>query len=285
MAPSRVAGQFFMSLSFQAFMDESRTNDPNPDMCEFVLGGHIATAETWANFVKDWEDLLRFGTKAKNGCYHFKMREMAMNSERMERVPLFYNVIEKHDLMSISCRMNIGDFDRAQNRALRLGLPWHINVNFGPWANEYFFLWHILIDGFHANREKAEKRIPLDEQVDFIFDEKSEEALLPPWNEYVANRPAEVREFFGAKPLFANDQKFLALQAADLWAWWVRKWYEEDANDVPDKMRNFDFGKWQGKKRPSLAITVNEDAIFEKFQQLMFEALPTATRRDFYGPA
>lgn len=59
-----------MALSFQAFIDDSTTPGG-----EFVLAGHIAPAEAWAKFAKEWEELLPFGTLAENGKYHFKMSE------------------------------------------------------------------------------------------------------------------------------------------------------------------------------------------------------------------
>ena len=44
--------------------------------------------------------MLRAGTLAKAGKYHFKMNEMAVNEERMERVPGFYWIIEDDVLLA-----------------------------------------------------------------------------------------------------------------------------------------------------------------------------------------
>ena len=84
---------------------------------EFVLAGHIATPEMWAQFSKAWEELLPFGTRAKNGKLHFKMSEMGLSPERLSRVPAFYRVIEDHVLLSMSARMNLEDYERALERA------------------------------------------------------------------------------------------------------------------------------------------------------------------------
>jgi hypothetical protein len=86
-----------MALEFQAFVDGSAT--PNGD---FVLAGHIATAEAWAHFAKEWEELLPFGTLAKNGKYHFKMSEMARSEGGIERTGPFYRLIEKYAVVSIA---------------------------------------------------------------------------------------------------------------------------------------------------------------------------------------
>ena len=56
-------------------------------------------------------------------------------------------------------------------------------------------------------------------------------------------------------------------ESADLWAWWVRTWYEWDASDFPDKLRDFDFGTWKGKKRTNIVISLDEDRIFEAVQK------------------
>ena len=82
----------------QAFIDESVSTKGM-----FVLAGHIATAEAWACFAKDWEELLPYAVRDKNGEFNFKMRDMALSPDRMSRVPAFYKVIEKYALLSVSC--------------------------------------------------------------------------------------------------------------------------------------------------------------------------------------
>ena len=79
MAPARAVRRLLMALEFQAFVDGSARR-PDGD---FILGGHIATAETWANFSKEWEELLPLAPLAKNGKRHFKMSEMAATKDGM----------------------------------------------------------------------------------------------------------------------------------------------------------------------------------------------------------
>lgn len=45
-------------MVLQAFVDESFSNE------EFILGGHIATAESWALLSKEWEQLFLKGIPA-----------------------------------------------------------------------------------------------------------------------------------------------------------------------------------------------------------------------------
>jgi hypothetical protein len=71
-------------VALQAFIDDSTDEGGT-----FVLAGHIASAEVWSNFAKEWEEMLPFGIRGKDGKFYFKMNEMAAVAERMERVGAF----------------------------------------------------------------------------------------------------------------------------------------------------------------------------------------------------
>jgi hypothetical protein len=134
LAPDSAVRRLLMALNFQAFVDDSKT----PPNGEFVLAGYIATAETWAHFSKEWEAALPFGTKTKNGKDHFKMSEMARSERTMERVRMFYNVIENYPLLPISCRVNLVEFALAQERMRILLREWRMEMDFLHWTNPYF---------------------------------------------------------------------------------------------------------------------------------------------------
>jgi hypothetical protein len=258
MIPGLAVRQLIMALDYQVFIDDSHSRE------EFVLAGHIATVETWAQFAQDWEELLPMGTRTKTGKYHFKMTEMAQSPGGRAR--------------SVSFRMNCDDFRRAHDRFERLAIQFGWSIDFGAWKQPFVFAYHALVDNFYRRRQEFQNKIPLDSRVDFIFDKQSEEKLLAPWPVHIAARPEEEQKYYGEKPRFEDDQEFLALQAADLWAWWVREWYEEDANHIPDKMRDFDFGAWRGKPRAILAMEANEDQMLDMIQQISFEHLRDARR-------
>lgn len=259
-----------MALNFQAFIDES----VSPNDGDFILGGCIAPAEKWAEFSREWEALLPYGTRAKNGNFHFKMSEMASNAQRMARVPLFSDVIDKYIHDFISCRMNLADFAQAQERFESFARVMNWSVDFGPFLNPYYFTFWILLKAFHKDREKFASHIPVDEKVDFYFDNRSEKKpLLEAWDGFLPKLDDVMRARYGATPRFEDDQEFLALQAADFWAWWVREWYEEDAAELPDKMLKFDFGTWIGKDRRFITIYLTEDFIFEEMQSMAVDSL------------
>jgi len=256
-----------MVLNSQAFMDESHSGD------EFILGGYIQTAEVWALFARDWEGMLPVGTVAKNGKRHFKMSEMAYFG-KMNEVKQFYSIIEKHNLIPISCRLNMEDFHSAKNKMDDLSSRMGWKPNYGIWENKYFLTFRMMLNEFHLRKEVFESVIPLEEKIDFYFDNFSESVpILAALDEIRERMPEEIEKHFGANPRFENDQDFLGLQAADLWTWWVRRWYEEDCSPVPDKLNNFDFGTWRGKKRKYIWMSMTEDGIFEQLKMLAVENL------------
>jgi hypothetical protein len=79
---------------------------------------------------------------------------------------------------------------------------------------------------FHnRNAELIRHLLPDGERIDFYFDTRSEKsAITKGWEAFVSRRPDAFRQFCGATPRFEDDKDFLPLQAADFWAWWIRKW-------------------------------------------------------------
>lgn len=246
-------------MVLQAFIDDSYDQNGT-----FVLGGHIASAEAWAALSRNWAELLPYGTLNKYGRHHFKMHEMAENPERMERVQAFFRVIERHVLVSLSCKINLAELVRAKNRIF---VP-NLRIDWGFLDNPYMVTFRCLLEMFHKNREKIRKVIPPDENIDFVFDRQSEAgAIHAAWNSYVDNRDEEVRHRFGGMPRFEDDEEFLPLQAADFWSWWVRKWWNEGK---PEKMETCDFGGWrEQRKYPRVAISYDEDQLVDTIRSLM----------------
>jgi hypothetical protein len=259
-----------MLMVFQAFMDESITANAT-----FVLGGYIADTSTWAKFAKDWGEILPLAVRDKRGRLRFKMSEMAASPERMANVPAFYRVIERHDLFSLSCRIDISELMRAR---ARISVD-NLSIDWGYTNNPYSMAFRCLMDMFHNNRAMLDSIVPNEEKIDFIFDKRAEKkAIDGVWEEYLTERPAESKKYYGANPRFEDDNEFLALQAADLWAWWVREWYEAG---TPEKMETCDFGTWKATKQPKgMAISFTEDQLAEFFVSYISERIEA--RRPIY---
>jgi len=255
LAPRMAVGRLLMVT--QAFMDESMGDDSGV----FVLGGHIASAETWVRFTQEWEELLpRFGVLSGDNRYHFKMSEMTCPG-RIDNVLPFYRAIERHNLLPISFKLNVRDLRRAQAR-VSIGGTF---IDWGYVDNHYSFSMRSLMDLFHSNKGELQRQLSLEEPIDFIFDERAEKkAILAGWDMYLANKPEDIRKCYGSHPRFEHDHKFLPLQAADFWAWWVREWYEQAA---PERIVQRDFGVWPNIKPTQAAIigSMSEDQIAENF--------------------
>jgi hypothetical protein len=82
------------------------------------------------------------------------------------------------------------------------------------------------MDLFHQARfdERTARIIPINKKVDFYFDKNTaSKSIHLAWTDYIENRSPEIKEMYGNEPRFEDDEDFLPLQAADFWAWWVRK--------------------------------------------------------------
>lgn len=255
----KVAGRLFVVL--QAYIDDSYNAGG-----VFVLAGYIASAEGWANFSREWEEMLPHGTLNKHNRYHFKMAEMALNEERMARVPGFYRIIENHVLGFVSCKIDISELRGIRSRVQVPGLE----IDWAMFGNPYFVAFRCLLDMFHLQRSRMTEVIPSEERIDFYFDNQAEKnAVVAMWDSYIKERPEETRLYYGATPRFEDDEEFLPLQAADLWAWCVRKWYTEG---TPEKILKCEFGKFQAKpprKLLRIAISFNQDELVETMKRVL----------------
>ncbi len=253
-------------MPLQAYIDESCDKDGI-----FVLAGCISDAESWAAFAKEWEEALpKYGVLNKHNRYHFKMSQMAWNEERMSRVPVFLQIIEKHVLGFISAKIDVTELKRALSR---IRIP-NVHINWDALSNPYHVTLRCLLDMFHLERDQMADAIPLDEQVDFIFDYRDEKkTILSIWDEYIKARPDEVKKYYGAAPRFEDDEKFLPLQSADLWAWWVRKWYKEE---TPEKIKAVDFSEFNihaTRKHLKIEITFDEDQLVKVIKRTLREQI------------
>jgi len=185
------------------------------------------------------------------------MNEMA---RRMDDVPIFYNVIQKHAAFAVSLTMNGADFERAKSRI------WSDNTKivWGPYENMKNILINIFIKTFYEycwHDEKVRDWLGMDGKIDLYFDSD----ISPDWMldelKGVTNAvPEYARHFIGDQPRFVDDEEFLPMQAADFWAWWCRKGIEDGNMDA---IGQGNFGAWSAKKVPGFRLSLNEDRMTE----------------------
>lgn len=107
-------------MVLQAFIDESFA-----ERGTFVLDGHVASAESWANFAREWYEMLPFAPRNKEGKFQFKIAEMAVNPDRVNRIPGFLRIIENDTILSLAAVIDWKDIARAK---ARVQVP-NVNIN------------------------------------------------------------------------------------------------------------------------------------------------------------
>lgn len=195
----------------------------------------------------------------------------------MEHVQHFYRCMEIHLPIFVSSHFNAKAFERAKRRIYVVGAIsiWDINL--------YFVAFRCLMDKFHLEFEEFSKHVPpeetriiLNEPIDFYFDETSDKVHIQKiWGEYMEARPPEIRKRYGSQPRFADDRLFPPLQAADLWAWWVRKWI---ADGHPEYIFDPEFGTFkkseQNRPRLTIDISFEEDDFIPTLKRMAEEQSP-----------
>jgi hypothetical protein len=251
-----------LAVSLVAYIDDSR----DPHGGTLVLGGHVATVENWAKLSAEWAPMLpRFATLNKQGHYEFKMSEMMRTPERIANIQPFYRLIEKYVLASISVCITARDVAMA---IARTQVP-KCKIDWTHFRNPHMFAYRALMDMFHARRAEFTPNVFGNEIVDFIFDEQSESRMIhAAWDRYMESRDSNAGPLFGQMPVFRSSEKYMPLQAADMWAGWVRI-CENRGNR--QGINPPDFGSWKGKEGSRFAYhgVWNEDQITHDLKSLV----------------
>jgi hypothetical protein len=238
-------------MVFQAYIDDSADRNVQ------VLAGYIAPFEAWMAFTEEWN------TQLKNfGMQSFKMRRMAQTKEGLERAEIFYRIIERYVTVAISCTVDKHDLVKVIREVPR---PAKI-VDIDKLENAYY----PAFNGIFTCLPYYQEHMGINEPIDFIFDDQSEKAnLVKAWDLLKAKADPSVRRFMGASPRFEKDEDFLPLQAADLYAWWVRRWEAEGLYDVPNNNPQF---SWERRKKMVCAeIRYREDELREELEEILSE--------------
>lgn len=245
-------------MVLQAYIDGSGSSqDP-----ALVLAGYIAPVEKWAAFAAEWHRILNMPLPIK----YFKMNEANTlrgqfngfsESRRDERVRLFYEAIENNVTACVWCVVPFADFNRA-----RTVFP--VRVRLQPYHVAFMSINGLLTENRH--------KLGLDDKIDFIFDEEviHKTALLSSWDWVIEHLSEDQRARVGKTPIFRDDEDVLPLQAADLAAWWLRRWWEENTIG-----RAAPTPPWAEKREiPSLGKKIDETTLREIFQAAVANVRP-----------
>lgn len=204
--------------TWQAFVDESA------DDRFLVLGGLIATADQWAAFSKDWQDLLPLASLDKAGNRNFKMNRMAAFEDRMAKVLPFWRTIERHVPVALNLEIDLSEFKKASS-ALKLFDESKGCIIPPPQfvKNPFVFAILLLINLLQARHVLGDFGDMFgDLPILFYFDERSDRQWVLDAYEIMRTK-VDAPVHISPTPRFANDEDFLPLQGADLWAYWARE--------------------------------------------------------------
>jgi hypothetical protein len=202
-------------MVLQAYIDDSGTQGKEPF---FSLGGFISTSGKWAEFADVWKAEL----DRKPSISHFSMRSAFSpdldgpfkgweQPEIEKKVTEFVKIIKTYAQMRVSCSLRRDDYKQTIKKGW---FPSRID-------HPYFVCFWRLIIATVTYAHRSRWNAPLD----FIFDEQgamgSETVKWYPYIKKVAPEPH--KPYFGSPPIFRDDKIFLPLQAADLYAWSIRR--------------------------------------------------------------
>jgi Protein of unknown function (DUF3800) len=212
----------------QAAIDDSGSE---PQSRIFVLAGFVSTPEGWANFAPEWQAVLDESPKLA----YFKMTEAANlggqfsrargwdESKRDDRVMALCDVIKRHSTLRIQAAVRNDHFEKyiksipAPERTLMIDSPYAL-----------VFTQIVLAMATYGDR------VGVADACEFIFDRQHgfDSLALTAWSNAKALAKASNRsdlgKFIGPEPKFADDKTFLPLQAADLYAWHLRRHYDRN---------------------------------------------------------
>ena len=200
----------------KAYIDDSMS-----DCKVLVFGGLISTTEEWEALSLEWQQYLE-----DEQIHVVKMKRLAHKHAKR-----LYPTIRDHAKAGICFVVPIAPLKKAADRYELTGKIV---------ANPYFWAFKGVINCLAQNQREW----GLTEPVDFVFDNRPEEEdFLDGWEVHRDTLPDEVRSIMGRRPVFADDEKVLPLQAADMWAWWCRKTWLKNDSTIPVDSYPIPWGK------------------------------------------
>lgn len=202
-------------MPVQAFVDDSGGKGHSRN---FVLAGLVSDSERWALFAQEWRACLDQSPRIDI----FKMREAASCTgefhgftaeQRDARLRTLAQIINRYVEFAIWTMIDLEAHAQTWTK-----LP-------KPKSEVYFWPFHTLIMGicfdlWEECRWRERFEIFFDEQL--IFGERARR-WYPLVKEIVRLKHPEEYELLPDDPEFRKDEEFLPIQAADLWAWCLRK--------------------------------------------------------------
>jgi len=246
----RAEGANRLLMTYQIFLDDSGDDQV------FVLAGYVSTVDRWAALSEQWENALH-GSSRYRELKRFKMKEM---TAQLERVEGFYRIIEQHVTAAVSYEIEVPvlvEVVRNFNWPAYFG-------NREILENPYFMAFRSMIRGLAYHHEK----LSIEPPVDFYCDDQTEKKrIYEVWDTVKWNLTPGGQAFIRGDPRFEKDEDFKPLQAADLYAWWVRKWRREPIRRTQGEAP-YHF-PWEIKRKiPTLKLIDDKAHLIRNFENM-----------------
>ncbi len=211
-------------MVLNAFLDDSGSGHAPV----FVLAGFVATVNRWERFTTAWDAQVLHGDPRID---YFKMREAHAldgqfarfgSRQRDARVTTCLSIIQEVALTPVRVVIPHAAYREVFYRKVSKNLD-----------NPYFIAFYNVLGNVLLGLEDT----PDIETVDFVFDEPGTEhgeesgeeykVLVEGFDAFLRNAPRHVTRLLAGRPSHKNDKGLSPLQAADLYAWQVRRFYDE----------------------------------------------------------
>lgn len=269
-------------MPIQAFVDDSGGKGHSR---HFVLVGLIGHAESWAEFSDEWSSWLRqapaitiFKMKDAAGCSG-QFRGMT-EKQRGDKLRMLARIINRHAKIVTHSMI---DLDAHADTWAHQPKP-HCEPYFWPYQNTIMAICHTLWDA--GWRERFE--IIYDEQV--IFGPRAK-LWYPVIKVLMGKVYPEQSTILSINPMFKSDDEFLPIQAADMFAWCMRKatddqdhisfeWLLEELGNVKqtDYSQYYDLERMKAVMAESIRLA-HEKKVPDEIVAMYAEALLLMKRR------
>jgi hypothetical protein len=210
-------------VALEAYIDDSGNGNPPV----YILAGFVARAEKWTEFTEEW----RLALAKPPGLTYFKMKEAAAlrgqfygwsREDRDQRLGEMISLIRRHVISGVSTGVYHADYNSIIKEKIAKQTD-----------SPYFIMYHGMIAATLRFLEKNK----IAEKIDFIFDEQfgQSDQVQTTYSAMVEFAPPRVKHLLGSRPIHRSELECLPLQAADLLAWHIRRWFDEH-----EKGREFD---------------------------------------------
>lgn len=195
-------------MILRAYIDDSDIGN-NPVA---VLAGWLGPAERWATFSEEWDKALRWKRLKRFKMDEFLGRSGEFHgwdeSDRTQFIKYLMNIIRERAFKGIGVTLSGQKYSNVFGKTL--SRKWDV-----PYSLMLFQLVSNTVQRFDYNDL---------ERIDFVFDEQPGQIghIYEEWDKFKRLAPERLQGRIG-DIVFRSDERVLPLQAADMYAGWIRR--------------------------------------------------------------